>query len=126
MKEAELLACPFCGGKGRVVRETECLHPPQHHVMCEVCFCETPLDETREAAVERWNTRHDTRPVDEAKSALKFFAERHRWDLITIGDHISTSRYMTFLGDSDNKYAPWKVAEEALKDLKKRPKPKKI
>lgn len=61
MMETKLLPCPFCGGEAIA----EDLLGDYWHVYCQQCkagtsiFNESDLGNTKEQAIEAWNTRHE-------------------------------------------------------------------
>lgn len=56
MKEPELKTCPFCGGPGEYVKDSE---GPiyDYYVRCADCFAEVQLGTGKEGAALIWNTR---------------------------------------------------------------------
>ncbi len=52
---AELLPCPFCGGKAKVKKHK--LSTIVFTVECKVCKCQTHVQFTEEEVIDIWNTR---------------------------------------------------------------------
>lgn len=50
--KAELLPCPFCGGKSHMADTGNIW------CVCDDCGAEGPVDDSPEAAITKWNTRH--------------------------------------------------------------------
>jgi hypothetical protein len=59
-KEFELRECPFCGkSEGCVKQPLQFSFPLFWMVECGNCFCSTPLFDTKQKAVDFWNTRYN-------------------------------------------------------------------
>ena len=58
----ELLPCPFCGCGAQVVQVMTT--PTLFNVECVDCCCETATFDTRELAINHWNTRASTEKVN--------------------------------------------------------------
>ena len=55
MNEIKLKACPFCGGKAKLVY----YFPHHYYVQCVVCGIETLHFLSQDAAINAWNGRSD-------------------------------------------------------------------
>ena len=54
MSDIELKPCPFCGGS-KHIRIEEPTRSSAAWVVCEGCWAEGPVGQTKERAAERWN-----------------------------------------------------------------------
>ena len=50
-------ACPYCDGEGQV--RTEVGRVVYYVVVCLICLARGPVQHTRAAAIEAWDTRRD-------------------------------------------------------------------
>lgn len=52
----EIDICPHCNGRSEI-KKISVLRGTMYAVVCTVCFCRSPVMDTPEAAVKKWNAR---------------------------------------------------------------------
>lgn len=102
--KSELLPCPFCGGKAKVMQS----HNP--YVICENCHVSTPMFSWKQDAVAAWNRR-----AEESRSdceVLRSNCEVPQWIPVTERMPETEGTYLTFCryrdGETVQKLKLWK------------------
>ncbi len=66
-EQQTLRSCPFCGSEKLTVWDENTIY----HVECMTCFCQGAACDSKDIAIERWNTRADTPSVQSAPDTVR-------------------------------------------------------
>jgi len=59
IKKPELLPCPFCGGKAKLINTGyNAFYVSCNNCDCSMTTCKTPTCDTKKEAIDLWNTRY--------------------------------------------------------------------
>lgn len=117
MSEAEIKACPFCEGTGRVEKKWQGRSPIindnedyAYFVVCNSCACEGPWRKTESGAIREWNTR----PIEDALRAERDELRTRYAGAVNVGANMMTEITNLQVDKSQLK----RVLETALEFLK--------
>lgn len=82
--------CPFCGGEARLFKDSH----GNHAINCEVCYCRTAPESTKQVAIQNWNGSPMKKKLSaKAKPTEKvcrwIWSNYFRWYDLSCGESIS-------------------------------------